>query len=131
MPCLRTLDTKKSLGVEKSSYDVVCAANSSISTCFRCAKKLGLIGRTILPIAQSIEATIVDWDGYIYSTYIHTYIQTHCETAHRDYPPRLKWPIRYAKYFRGYFSVVRFSFFYRATTKSRRKSRWINGTLQV
>ena len=76
--------------MEKSSYDVVCAAKSSISTCFRCAKKLCLIGRTILPIAQSIEATIVDWDGYIYiHIYIHTYIQTHCEIAHRDYLPRL------------------------------------------
>ena len=104
MPYLRTPDTKKSLGVEKSSYDVVCAAKSSISTCFRCAKKLCLIGRTILPIAQSIEATIVDWDGYIYiyiyiyiyryiyiyiHTYIQTYIQTHCEITHRDYLPRL------------------------------------------
>ena len=38
-------------------------------------------GGTILPIAQSIEATIVDWDGYIY-IYIHT-------NALRDHAPRL------------------------------------------
>ena len=82
LPCLRSPDTKKSLGVKKSSYDVVCAAKSSISTCFRCAKNLCLIGRTSLPIAQSIEATIVDWDGYYYYyIYIYIYIHTYKRIA--------------------------------------------------
>ena len=90
LPCLRSPDTKKSLGVKKSSYDVVCAAKSSISTCFRCAKNLCLIGRTSLPIAQSIEATIVDWDGYYYYIYIYIYIYTYIHTnALRDHGPRL------------------------------------------
>ena len=96
--CLWTTGTTKWLRVKKNSYGVVCLAYLSISTCFRCPKRFCLIGCAILPIAQSIEATIVDWDGYIYiyiyiHTYIHTYIQTYiqtlCETALRDYPPRL------------------------------------------
>ena len=67
---------------QKVSYGVVCLAYLLISTCFRCPKRFCLIGCAILPIAQSIEATIVDWDGYIYIyTYIHTYIHTYKRIA--------------------------------------------------